>query len=559
MSATIRERRFTLELWQMSTDFENKGDSQPLCQLAYFNASFYLNSIPQAVVAPLFGELINLQSHPYTGNVSHGVLLEDLLKIASKRVPVAVILKVNHSFSSDLNNDTIDKQYWKPEIRLDNVDDYGTYDTNEIIIFKGYILPPSLEIIKNQSQIRLTLTHWLSNIADLSLLTTYCNTNTPKDLALQMYDTPTEDGKTSNTWVVLKKRTNGAFTKPKSLWNNGIKNIFTSVLNYYKDKIYNNYIEKRRKDIQTTIDNIEADETLTLTSKFSDNTNTLDNLIGGALASENYQNFINTTAWDKLIKQYSPAFLFSVVPRVSKALLIPTPATEYTDEDKITTIKTNEIFSVNSYPLSGVLLNRVVCAPSVPTDTSTSYAGPATYIKLSTYPEVVSENRSGFIQTITYPNWLMRTVTTAIKQPTKKPKIQQNFTTALKVFEEDKKVLETTRKTKHNIADQFTKFVYVTQAYNSTWTEITTPCRMDICPGAMVKCIVETRYMTYVFYGTVTGVIVNILPETNVSNTKISLTNIRTETLVNDTIENPKDPVGFYNNQWTGKDIALYD
>ena len=112
---------------------------------------------------------------------------------------------------------------------------------------------------------------------------------------------------------------------------------------------------------------------------------------------------------------------------------------------------------------------------------------------------------------------------------------------------------------KETIADQFTKFAYLTQVYNSTWTNLKLPCRMDICPGSMIKCIIKQKDLEYTFYGTVVSVLINILPGTNVSNTQISLTNIRYETLANDPIENPKDPVGFYINQWSGKDVALYD
>ena len=564
---TVRERRFTLELWEMDSKFQHFVNSYAICQLAYFNASFFLNSIPQAVVAPLFGTIIN-NTTSADGYYSSKFELKDILAFATKRVPVCVVIRVNHSFSSELDNLVVDKQYWKPNIDTSREEYYdsGLYVTDRFIVFKGYILPPTINIAANSAQVRLTLVHWLSNIADVSLLTSFCHTSVPTEFALQTYSTPTDDS-SDNTWAIISSD-EGAFTEPKALWEDGIRKIFSGALDYYKDaKFYTNYTAERREYIATALDNIEADDTLTFIEDFTDNTNTFNCLVGMALKSENHQNFVNVTAWDKLIRQYSPAFLFSIVPRVSKALLIPTPTIEYLEnkedsdgDEKITIIKNNEILNISSLPLTNLMLNRLVCVPPEPTDVSRTPAGPATYISMSTYPpEEGCEQRSGFVSTITYPSWLGLPVENKIDQPSKQYRPEDNPDKLVKDANERQEELEGIKKIKQTIAEQYTKFAYLTQVYSSTWTNITVPCRMDICPGAMVKCIIDNPSIKYTFYGTVTGVTINMLPGTNTSNTQLTLTNIRVEDLAKDSIENPQDFVGFYTKQWTGKDVPLYD
>ena len=602
----IRERRFILELWQMTSDFKELAGPMPLCQLAYFNASFYLNSIPQAVVAPLLGTPINENDN--VNGVANTITFDMALFIAKNRLPVAVVLKVSHSFSSDLDNKVEDVQYWPKSVETSvlDYDGYGLYKAKQTIIFKGYILPPTINIVSNNAQIRLTLIHWLADIADISLLTTFCTTSVPTEFALQTYSTPTAEP-TDNTWAIIQGDEN-SFKEPGSLWSEGIYNIFYGALSYYVgSKFFNNYTTERRVAILRALDSIVADSTLNFIENFTDNTNTFNCLVGMALKSENHQNFVNVTAWDKLIKQYAPAFLFSVVPTVNKAILIPTPSIEYldnsdikekekenklknektvingrevltrdvipefwefseesadtqnTEDEKIIIIKNNDILSVSSLPLSNLILNRLVCVPSEPTDVSRTPAGPPTYISLSTYPpEEFCSNRSGFVSTITYPSWIGLPVENKIDQPSKQHRPEDNPDDLIKDANTRLKELEGIKKIKQNIAEQFTRFAYLTQVYNSTWANITLPCRMDICPGAMVKCIIDNN-IKYSFYGTVTGVMINILPGENTSNTQLSLTNIRVEELAKDDIENPQDSVGFYTKQWTGKGVTLYD
>lgn len=524
----VRARRVRITLYELDEDLNKKGKNpKPLCELASFQAIFALNSIPMAGVVPLLGD--NIQTK--TKQVS----LEKIYNLSIKNSPVGVYINFLHRYSSKSNRQ--DRQYWPKK--------------TEICIFKGYLETPMFTVSAYEAGMSLTIQHWLSSLAGVSLLTTASNVNNPDNISVASYGLGIRQS--PSIW--------GNFSLSKSLnidkiWESGIKEIFTQVMDWIDNKSENKlnpFVELKRKRIRLILNKIESSGT-EIRKDLLHGVLKLRTLMAKHLLKESFQSFINMCGWTKLIQVYSPTYLFSVVPQVSKAKIIPSPC--IVDKNKAIDLEGHDIFQLSTRPYISNDVSRVVCTADVGSTQANTPIGEPRYVNFGMYPPKGKE-KEGLVTVITLPEWIVRINDAVIDQNF--PSVYEKPNEAVdKVKKNQKKTKEITE-VQNKVGQIFAKYAYLVQAYNGTMATVSLPFRMDICPGAMVKVHSKGNRGTVELYGTVAVVQVNLTSGATPGNTVIQITNIRTSKDIDDDINNPQEGTGYYTEQWSGQGEVLYE
>ena len=537
----IRERRFRLVLWLADDKLEKRV--KELCELAEVSINFALNSIPVANIVPLLGKWVNTAKEKHAD-------LDIVLNLTKKRAPVIITAQVAQTFSSNSNKS--DKQYWDATTK-GAPDAFGIYKSKYQEIFKGYLQPPTTEVTAVSAGLSIPVVHWLADLAEISLFTTAMHLGTPMEMSLQMYHLMNRNCSWCLTENLKIDNDMGA------VWENGIKKLFLTLLEK-TDQDKNNkqfkFIQEKRERAKRAIERIKPDKTLKLGRQVGQWKRGLSAAISKCLRREDYRQFTNVSAWDRLVGSYSPQFLFSIIPAVNEARLIPTPTVVYKDE--AIEITNSEIFRVRSAPVTANQISRIICIPSKPVDYTGNLNGNPRYHDVGHYPEDKDmKDRSGYVHVVAWPTWITESI----------PVIQNKVPFQPRIVPNPKKLIEGVAKAMANalldagakevqkkIGEAYAQYAYLIAAFNTTSAVIVTPIRPDISPGAMVKF--HTKLFgdnDSVFYGTVSSMQFHFTAGESPCTTTLSLTNIRDSKTVDSEIDNPQKDVGFYERQWTGK------
>lgn len=562
----IRERRFKLELFELNDKLELKreGDDEkeftirgkttstnqevpsdnsanekvsekinqpqeekskgkvlpPLCELVSFSARFALNDIPAATVVPATGKEIM-----YGGERLTYYKLQELA-ITSK--PVGVYLTVLNSSRSF--NEEKDNQYW-PE---------------KCCIFKGYLQPPMFEMSAYGAGRSITIWHWLSALADISLLTTACYIGNPSETTLQGYGLyqPAPKG----LWEPVYEE-----ASLENVWKEGIKPLYLKLLNWGEEKKdkYNSFVKEQRERIRTALDKIEQDCKVL---KIKNSTTWLMNLIARDIQSDAMSDFVQIDGWSKLISDYCPSYLLAVSPQVDKVKIIPMPCT--VNRLFFKEISRDEIFSMQATPFMAKKISHLSCvAIESPIDNNTPVGVPH-YVGLGVYPPREIE-RDGINVTIGFPAWITQKGVSNIPDTTDQLDFMVNPKKGAGSAKTKEEEAEALNEVQHTVGQQYAQVAYLTQAFNSSFVRVAMPVNMNFCPGAMVKVFLSHDGLV-AYYGTVASVEINLTSGNTAMTTVLTLSNIRDDTALFDDVDNPQEKVGFYESQWYGDDERLY-
>ena len=565
----IRERRYKLELYELNEKLElkrenddkleeNKDNAQvnqagnneekeidakeeeknkkedekkrgkvlkPLCELVSFSATFSLNEIPSATIVPAFGTDMMYDA---------GILTYSRLQqLAVDSAPVGVYLTVIHSTKSFSNKK--DKQYWPDET---------------CCIFKGYVQPPVFEITAYNSGRSITLWHWLSSLANISLLTTACSIGNPIETSMQSYYF--DAARVGNVWHPTLRKT----VEVSTVWEDGIKVLYLDLLDWgessdFKDK-YNPFVDVQRKRLRTVINKIDQD--VEVNEKLENNSDMLNNIICSDIKRDCMSDFVQTDGWSKLISDYFPSYLLAISPQVDKATIIPVPCT--INKDEATEITLSEEFTIQAVPFIAKKISRMTCVAIESQNNNGNPVGTAHYVGLGTYPPkgVLKE---GINVTIGFPNWITAEGVSAIPQSSDVLDFFDAPEDALAAAKDKDVAAKKLNEVQTTVGQQYAQMAYLTQAFNSTFVRVAMPVNMTVCPGAMIKLNLDEKG-ELAFYGTVASVNVNFTAGNTALTTVLTLSNIRDSVSIDDPIDNPQKNVGFYKKQWSGKEVMLY-
>ena len=528
----VRERRFKLELFELTEELTLKADgekqkAEPLCELASFSTKFALNDIPIANVVPLIGKEI------LKGKKQ--IDFSNLYKLAVDQKPVGVYLTVLSSYQSGANN--VDRQYW-PE---------------KSCIFKGYLSPPTWDISAYNAEMNFNIMHWLSAISGISLLTTASHTSNPSEVAIAGYGHLS--GNAESLWQAFILSEGVQLSK---VWDKGIKEIYKQVLDWGDKHVgadkMNDLVKLQRDRMKTILEMIKSDGT-DLSQAIDGPSLKLRDIIALDMELDSPETFINVCGWNKLIQHYAPAYLFAVSPGVDETKIIPAPCT--VNPDEAIEISGDELFKVTATPYMPKRVSRVICTAAIQQSYASTPMGKPYYRNLGVYPPK-GKFKEGLVNVVAFPQWLTRRGITVLP-------VAESL---ISFFEDPNEVIPEVKKgaddaddiqeAQQVIGEAYAKYCYLVQAFNGTYMQVATPVRMDICPGAMVK--VQTKFMTggLLLYGTVAQVTINLSSGTTPSTSVFYLTNIRTRAGTQDEVDNPKGGAGWYAKQWSGKGVVLY-
>lgn len=551
---TIKERRFNVSLWTAIDNF-SKDNFNPkedlkrdkfICELKTCSINFAISSIPSATATPLFGQIINTDEEDKPAEKTIG----QLLALAEKRKPVIISLKVTQSFSSE--NNQPDTEHW--DFKADKKpDSYGQYvDSNDYIdIFIGFLCPFTVEMSATGVNVRLIIQHWLGALANVSLLTPACNTSTPMSLAVQYY---CQGSKVDpNAWLSVHTPVT---IKEDGFWKGGIYPFFNTILDKFKER--ESFSQRIENLTRYALAHINGDKLI-----FKDDLAKLSMLIEAALRTENYKNYINVSTWDSLVGYFCPSFLMDLCPGVKTANLIPSSGT--VNINSLIELKDEDIFQITASFLSSIQLSQLICVASGAPNTMGGMQGANECKAIAYYPSG-NYKKEGFTQTISCPEWLVRKFPNEVLNYTDAPLVYalkredgKVSKTAEQVEESQKKAAEIQKINKEMIYE-YTRAVYLIQAYNRTSAHIVLPFRLDVSIGASICCTVHNDKKTKIkMYGIITGINLTLRSGSSPPITQLTVSAIRPGKIVNDPIENPSDSVGFYTEKWEGKDIKLYD
>lgn len=495
----------------------------PLCELVSFSARFALNDIPAATVVPATGTEILTDAEELT--------YEKLQELAVKNKPVGVYLTVLNSTRTF--SDERDNQYW-PE---------------KCCIFKGYIQPPMLEVTAYNAGRTITIWHWLSSLANVSLLTTACYVGNPIETTLQGYGLPSALPR--GTWAEVLLEGTVALD---NVWKKGIKPLYLQLLDWGEDRSdkYNDFVKDQRERMRTAIDKIEqfgeVNDQLNASSH-------LNALIARDLRTDSMADFVQTDGWSKLISDYFPSYLLAISPQVDKATIIPVPCTVEPWIAK--PIEMSEIFSVQATPFIAKKLGHITCVAATSPNNNNKPVGVPHYVGLGTYPPEKIE-RGGINVTIGYPDWLTQEGVGSIPDTPDQIDFLISSRKAAEQAKTKDEEVEALNKAQGTVGYQYAQVAYLTQAFNGTFVRVSMPVNMNFSPGAMVK-VYKDRSGETAYYGTVASVEINMTSGNTVMTTVLTLSNIRDQISINDEVDNPVfDNVGFYKEQWSGKNEPLY-
>lgn len=523
----IRERRAIIRLYELDENLKRKSKkSKPLCELSTFQTTFALNSIPVATVTPLLGENIQTKDKQ--------LAFDKIYQLANKSAPVGVYLSFIHRTKS--STDRTDKQYWPKK---------------EVCIFKGYLSIPNFSLSAYEASMGFEIHHWLSALANVSLLTTASSVSNPDQIAMAVYGLAGVG--TPASW--------GNFTLPEGvklsqLWEKGIKQLFLKVLDradqLNKGGKLNAFVEQERKRIRIILDKIQS-SSLEIDKSLVDGVLKLNTLIAVCLTKDSYASFINTCGWTKLIKVYAPNFLFSVVPQVDSVKIIPAPC--IINKKKAIEINGDDIFQLSGRPYVNNHVSRVICTSDKGTTQATTAVGNVYYVNHGIYPPegIPSE---GILTVVTIPPWLTNTVVAPVDP--KFPSVFEKLAPKVEKVEKNQKKVKDVNKIQNRLIQAFAAYVYLSQTYAGAVIDMALPGRMDICPGAMIKVYAKGSKADVEFYGTVATVQINLSAGSTPATTVLQITNIRTTVDIDDAIKNPQKDVGFYKENWSGQGEVLY-
>lgn len=546
----IRERRLLITMSTVDSDNFMPISGGDVSQVNSVKLSFALNGIPSADIELPRG--ISL-------DINRAGIIDKIEKIQTDRTLVGLFLEITQSRTSDTNNDEV--QYWI-NTRGDTPDDYGQYRKYSVPIFVGYITAITPRESGSTATLSVKLAHWLSDLNRLSLFVPGSCTMNASDWSLALFKPYTPPGQSTGAnnppvWLPFNKLSNiGNIT---NLWYDVLKLFYDEILNeetqtsIYFPSVSNDWKTK----IQKAIGRIRGAKELGFTkSIIAQSMAPLSQSIATALRSFSKLNYTAMTAWQALIQQLAPMFLFSVVPGVNKVTLIPAPGVLNSEDCE--EITRNEIFEIMRTSVEDPCLGGVACViPSK--DTNNVQGDTAAYVKPAcVYPDCSADTSlTGPILFVTLPDWLSTS-----QSLTGIPAISISYSEAKQeeANEGAKEKEIKIREAEDTVMRRYIQHAYLTAAFNGRVLSVTTPFRMDICPGAMVKITLEAskteKQSAKTYYGIVSSV--TAMVSSSGAGTTFTLFNLRNQEEYEDEVKTAKTSI-FYDEAWSGQGVTLYE
>ena len=264
------------------------------------------------------------------------------------------------------------------------------------------------------------------------------------------------------------------------------------------------------------------------------------------------ETLVNATLWEKLIGELAPGLMFTVVPRVEDALIVPQ---QFACREVWQEVLYDDTFDMQDFrssrrPLRGVLVFSQYTDQSGFTAEETAVPG-ACFL-----PE--QANRGLVLHTVA-PAW-MSGLAVSLARPSETAFRRQGVGSATSlpqpVDEEAVEAREDAAELETDYYRRYAEWVYYAEAVRSSHARLTGPLRFDICPASTIRLIhsdiaTQRRQTLEPIVGYVIGLSHHINAETLTAATTFELSHMRTDA-ENDSSRYASDTHAIYGKLFAG-------
>lgn len=267
-----------------------------------YTASWTLNSIPMASILVAVGRDVEFGS---LATIHH----------------IAKTLKIQQKAEIYLLAEVTDTEKATP----------GVSDI-EIKLFDGKVVGTGWQRTDSGAHFSISLLHWLGDLNNASMMSASLHPGSAGDLAYPAVFTSfgasnkIPESSPVPAWVPEVSSSDVNIDSFSNIWDN----IFLKWMNFLAatdpiDRSERNANRKGNPDTLAALARMKtnADGQPLALDLHGGEAATFSDTIRAAMINESGTNWINTTFWGKIIGDWAPAYLFSVVPRVDDALVVP--------------------------------------------------------------------------------------------------------------------------------------------------------------------------------------------------------------------------------------------
>lgn len=469
-------------------DQENVPESEEgeyIGELTSASAAFALNGIPTITVS-----------------VPHGVRVKD-----GK-------LENAYVYFSTLNEAIKDRK--GVGVYLDIQGDVPGLPTNTCAcLFKGYILEQSVQNNKEGGSSQFGIVHWLTDLTNIAMVNRLSSPDNSADVsndsAFQQFDSNSSQNKSS--WIPGNAYSE-ALKKPDANVYDALKVGMIATMEGEGNKLREDQPASINRDkyyrkAKAALEAVKAE-----CLKFSSDvgmTDSLINAMSAALSLEQRATHISTTIWQKLVQTFMPQYYLALVPLIDKALVIPQPGIQIT-EDNCTEIPDTDIVGVSTRTKHGKVLGAVFLSSRTATQES-SLIPVNTFATKFQYP-IPAE--TGVMKACSLPAWLecYLSMTRTLHDAT------ASFTDFANMDQQIDEVEPEDADACQRLCKLFTKAVYHAEVTRGNTASVTTIPNLMIAPGTPVKFKVPKDVLAQIDDTWVYGVVEKM--QYTISNTNLN-------------------------------------
>lgn len=278
-----------------------------------FSSSFELNTIPTAMLLVAVGR----NQFDQAATIHHAV---ERLRVKLKTI-VTLIVEYHGSSGAP---DPLAADMTTP---------------TEYTIFDGYTAGTSWERGTSEARFGINLLHWLEDLNCSSSISATSHPHNPADFSFASVFPPmgpNGGGESDPSWMMVADAAKIFITAgqmEEDLWKEILRPWLVTLAS--QDRIDVNPpggmgVSKKGNDAALNALNRMTNTTganctqpqMGMTLHGAD-AEAVANSVRGALTKESFSSWVNTTLWGKLVGEWGPSYFFSVVPRISDAVVVP--------------------------------------------------------------------------------------------------------------------------------------------------------------------------------------------------------------------------------------------
>lgn len=259
----------------------------------------------------------------------NSIPVASLLVAVGKRVDTDKQATIHESLDSLRQHQKIEI-FLTPTLLTVEKADPALPDQVRMKIFEGKIVGTGWRRTTTGAHFTINILHWLGDVNYTSAISASSHPGNPADYVYPAVFRGLGPGSSVSaggnpTWVPMVEQTL-VNNFEEDLWTNTLKPMMQQIAedDPFEVALIGGQPGGGDENTLAALDRMKVDPVAPLeVNLFGTNASVIQHSLAQALILETKSNWVNTTLWGKLIGDFSPAYWFSVVPRVEDALIVP--------------------------------------------------------------------------------------------------------------------------------------------------------------------------------------------------------------------------------------------